>query len=197
MTFRLGLTGSIGMGKSTTAQMFVQAGCALWDADAAVHKLYGPGGAAVAPIAAIWPEAVSEGAVSRDVLKQIIHRDSQALGRLESIVHPLVAQDRADFAAETKAEIAVFDIPLLFETGAEAQMDAVACVFVAPEVQQARVLARGTMSEAQFRQILAKQLPIDEKLARADFRIETDTLEHARAQVDTVLGAIRDRRDHA
>lgn len=197
MTFRLGLTGSIGMGKSTTAEMFAQAGCALWDADAAVHKLYGPGGAAVAPISAIWPEAVVGGVVSRDVLKEIISRDPEALGRLESIVHPLVAQDRADFAATTEAEIAVFDIPLLFENGTEAQMDAVACVFVAPEVQEARVLARGTMSEAQFRQILAKQMPIQEKLARADFTIETDTLEHARAQVDTVLKAIRDRRDHA
>lgn len=197
MTFRLGLTGSIGMGKSTTAEMFAQAGCAVWDADAAVHKLYGPGGAAVAPIAAIWPEAVSHGAVSRDILKEIISRDPAALKRIESIVHPLVAQDRADFAASTKAEIAVFDIPLLFENGTEAQMDAVACVFVAPEVQEARVLARGTMTEAQFRQILAKQMPIEEKLARADFRIETDTLEHARAQVDNVLNAIRDRIDHA
>lgn len=197
MTFRLGLTGSIGMGKSTTAEMFVQAGCALWDADAAVHKLYGPGGAAVAPIAAIWPEAVSGGAVSRDVLKEVIARDPEALERLESIVHPLVAQDRAHFAAATAAEIAVYDIPLLFENGTEAQMDAVACVFVAPEVQEARVLARGTMSEAQFRQILAKQMPIEEKLARADFRIETDTLEHARAQVNNVLKAIRYRTDHA
>ncbi|TNF20165.1 MAG: dephospho-CoA kinase [Rhodobacteraceae bacterium] len=197
MTFRLGLTGSIGMGKSTTAGMFAEAGCALWDADAAVHKLYGPGGAAVGPIAAVWPEAVTDGTVSRDVLKAIIGRDPGALARLEALVHPLVARDRAEFAAATAAEIAVFDIPLLFETGIEAEMDAVACVFVAPEVQEARVLARGTMSEPQFRQILAKQMPIEEKLARADYRIETDTLDHARAQVAEVLKAIRERLDHA
>ena len=119
MSFRLGLTGSIGMGKSTTAALFAEQGCAVWDADAAVHKLYGPGGAA--------------------------------------------------------------------------QMDAVVCVFVAPEVQRARVLARGTMTEAQFAQILANQMPIAEKRRRADYEIETDTLSHARAQVQEVLRDIKVR----
>ncbi|WP_417523401.1 dephospho-CoA kinase [Marinovum sp.] len=193
MSFRLGLTGSIGMGKSTTAQLFAEEGCAVWDADAAVHKLYAQGGAAIAPIGALWPEAIVDGAVSRAVLKEIIGADATALPRIEQIVHPLVAQDRADFGAGNGAAITVFDIPLLFETGGEAAMDAVACVFVAPEVQRERVLARGTMTEAQFAQILAKQMPIDQKRRRADYEIETDTLDHARAQVQDVLKDIRQR----
>lgn len=193
MSFRLGLTGSIGMGKSTTAALFAEQGCAVWDADAAVHKLYGPGGAAVAPIGALWPEAISGGAVSRPALKEIIARDAGALPRIEAIVHPLVAQDRADFGRQSVAEITVFDIPLLYETGGAVQMDAVVCVFVAPEVQRARVLARGTMTEAQFAQILANQMPIAEKRRRADYEIETDTLSHARAQVQEVLRDIKVR----
>lgn len=193
MSFRLGLTGSIGMGKSTTAALFAEQGCAVWDADAAVHKLYGPGGAAVAPIGALWPEAISGGAVSRPALKEIIARDAGALPRIEAIVHPLVAQDRADFGRQSVAEITVFDIPLLYETGGAAQMDAVVCVFVAPEVQRARVLARGTMTEAQFAQILANQMPIAEKRRRADYEIETDTLSHARARVQEVLRDIKVR----
>ncbi|WP_323763790.1 dephospho-CoA kinase [Marinovum sp.] len=197
MSFRLGLTGSIGMGKSTTAGLFAAEGCAVWDADAAVHKLYGSGGAAVEPMAVLWPEAVVEGAVSRAVLKQIIARDPTALPRIEALVHPLVAQDRADFARDSRAEITVFDIPLLYETGGEAMMDAVACVFVAEAVQRDRVLARGTMNDAQFTQILAKQMPIAEKRRRADYEIETDTLDHARAQVQDVLKDIRVRLAHA
>ncbi|MDO6729804.1 dephospho-CoA kinase [Marinovum sp. 2_MG-2023] len=191
MTFRLGLTGSIGMGKSTTAAMFAELGCRVWDADAAVHQLYDVGGAAVAPIAKVWPVAIQDGAVSRARLKDIIAADPDALHQLEEIVHPLVAQDRGNFARNTDADILVFDIPLLFETGGEAMMDAVACVFVTPEVQRRRVMARGTMTAAQFEQILAKQMPIDEKLARATFQIETDTLEHARTQVKDVVQQIR------
>ncbi len=197
MSFRLGLTGSIGMGKSTTAALFAEEGCAVWDADAAVHKLYAPGGAAVAPIGALWPEAIEDGAVSRDILKAIIAREATALPRIEALVHPLVARDRADFAAQSRAEVTVFDIPLLFEAGGAEEMDAVACVFVAPEVQKARVLARGTMTEAQFQRILANQMPIAEKRRRADYEIETDTLDHARAQVRQVMQDIRRRLAHA
>lgn len=150
MKFALGLTGSIGMGKSTTAQMFVDEGCALWDADAAVHRLYAKGGAAVGPMGEVFPSAVVEGAVSRDALKRIISEDSSALKRIEGIVHPLVAADRAAFRESAVADILVFDIPLLFETGGEAAMDAVACVRVSPDEQKRRVMERGTMSEAQF-----------------------------------------------
>ena len=191
MSFKLGLTGSIGMGKSTTAQLFVEMGCALWDADAAVHRLYDIGGAAVSPMQAEFPEAIVEGVVSRDKLKEAIGRDPSALKTIEEIVHPLVAQDRAAFIASATADILVFDIPLLFETSGNVAMDSVVCVSIPAEMQRERVLARGTMSEAQFEQILAKQMPIDEKCARADFVIETDTLEHAEAQVGAILDQIR------
>jgi dephospho-CoA kinase len=193
MSFLLGLTGSIGMGKSTTATLFVEAGCALWDADAAVHRLYGEGGAAVAPFAEAFPEAVEGGAVSRARLKEIIGRDPSALKRIEAIIHPLVGQDRAAFIAGATEEIVVLDIPLLFETGGEARVDAVACVVIDEETQRARVMARGTMTEAQFEAIKAKQMPAAEKARRADFVIETDTLEHARAQVQAVVQEIRSR----
>ncbi len=197
MSFRLGLTGSIGMGKSTTAKMFAAEGCAVWDADAAVHRLYAVGGAAVAPMGAAFPQAIRDGAVSRDALKVIIGQDPSALKAIEAIVHPLVRDDRAAFALSNPAQILVFDIPLLFETGSEAEFDAVACVTVAPEVQKSRVMERGTMTEAQFDMILSKQMPIAEKCARADFVIETDTLEHARAQVQDVINQIKGRMQHA
>ncbi|SMX32317.1 dephospho-CoA kinase [Maliponia aquimaris] len=197
MRFRLGLTGSIGMGKSTTAQMFADAGCAVWDADAAVHRLYARGGAAVVPLAAAFPAAIEDGAVSRSALRDIIARDPAALARIESIVHPLVSQDRADFIAAHPNAIGVFDIPLLFETGADATMDATACVSASRETQRARVLSRGTMSGGDLDRILARQMPNEEKCARATWVIETDTLEHARAQVQDVLKAIEQRLKHA
>ncbi len=193
MSFRLGLTGSIGMGKSTTARMFQDLGCALWDADAAVHRLYSRGGAAVDPIAAFIAEAAVDGAVSRDVLKTAIAADRRVLKDIEAIVHPLVAQDRADFVKTATADILVFDIPLLFETGGDAQMDAVACVSVPPDVQKARVMARGTMTDAQFEMIRAQQMPNSEKCARATYVIETDTLDHARAQVEKIVSTIQEQ----
>ncbi|WP_299956721.1 dephospho-CoA kinase [uncultured Roseobacter sp.] len=193
MMFRLGLTGSIGMGKTTTAQMFVDEGCALWDADAAVHRLYAKGGAAVAPIRKIFPDAIQDDAISRDALRRIISADPDALQKIEAVVHPLVAADRAEFVETADAEIIVFDIPLLFETGGDAQMDAVACVSIPPEIQEQRVLARGTMTRADFEKIRAKQMPNAEKCARSDFVIVTDTVEHARAQVQDVVRQIRER----
>ena len=197
MTFLIVLTGSIGMGKSTTAKLFAAEGCAVWDADAAVHRLYAKGGAAVAPMAAVFPEAVLDDSVSREALKAIIGRDPQALRRIEQIVHPLVAKDRAQFIAEAEAEIIVLDIPLLFETGGEARVDATVCVSVDAETQKARVMARGTMSEDQFEAIRAKQMPDADKRARADYVIITDTPEHAARQVRDVLADIRKRITHA
>lgn len=191
MSFSLGLTGSIGMGKSTTAKLFAMAGCDVWDADAAVHRLYGAGGDAVAPLTALYPAALAaDGSVDRGALKQIIMTDPTALKQIEAIVHPLVAQDREAFRRTATSDVLVFDIPLLFEGGGDAAMDAVVCVHVDAETQRRRVLDRGTMTVEQFEHILQKQMPIDEKLARSDFTIETDTLEHARAQVEQVLATI-------
>lgn len=189
--FLLGLTGSIGMGKSTTADMFAQAGCAVWDADAAVHRMYGSGGRAVEPLRALRPEAVVEGMVSRPALKDWIRSDDSALARIEAVVHPMVAADRADFLARTQADVAVLDIPLLFETGADTSFDAVAVVSVAPNVQKDRVLARPGMTEAQFLTILNKQMPDDEKRRRADYVIDTSSLESAQADVARILEDIR------
>jgi dephospho-CoA kinase len=197
MSFHLGLTGSIGMGKSTTAGMFAEQGCDLWDADAAVHRLYGKGGAAVAPIRAAFPEAVTDGIVSRDALKRIIGQNPDALKEIEQIVHPLVAQDRKMFHKSASADILVFDIPLLFETGGNEAMDAVAVVSVAPEIQEKRVLERKTMTRAQFQNIRENQMPDPEKRARADYVILTETLDDARRQVRDIVDEIRAKMKNA
>ena len=195
--FLLGLTGSIGMGKSTTAQMFAEEGCAVWDADAAVHRLYSKGGAAVDPIGTFFPQAIVDGCVSRPELKTIISETPEALIQIEQIVHPLVAKDRGAFINAAKADVVVLDMPLLFETGAEAQMDAVVCVTVSEEIQQNRVMERGTMTAEQCEAIKAKQMPNAEKCARADYVIETDTIDHARRQVQDVVADIRGKQRHA
>lgn len=189
--FLIGLTGSIGMGKSTTAQMFSALGIPVWDADAAVHRLYAQGGPGVAPIAALCPDAVANEAVDRTVLKKWIADDQTALKKLEAVVHPLVARDRADFIALSDADIVVLDIPLLFETGADAEMDAVVVVSAPPDVQRVRVLKRPGMTSAQFDTIHAKQLPDAQKRARADYVIETLNLEDARAAVQSCLSDIK------
>lgn len=184
MSYILGLTGSIGMGKSTTAQFFREAGVPVWDADAAVHRIYAKGGAAVEPISKLCPEATAIGKVNREVLKEWIARDETALAQLEDIVHPLVAADRAEFiAAHAEAPLIVLDIPLLFETGSADRMDGVLVVSVDAEEQRRRVLARDTMTEEILRSILARQMPDAEKRARADFVIETYDLDRARADV--------------
>lgn len=197
MTFRLGLTGSIGTGKSTTAKLFEKEGCAVWDADAAVHRLYDVGGDAVDPIGAVFPDAIKDGAVSRAALKQIIEKDPGALKKIEQIVHPLVAQDRAAFLAKSDADVTVFDIPLLFENGTDAQMDAVVVVSIGAKQQRERVLQRATMTEAQFEHILSKQMPDAEKRARADYVVITDTVEHAAAQAHDILKDIRGKQADA
>ena len=194
--FRIGLTGSIGMGKSTTAAMFADRGVPVWDADAAVHRLYAKGGAAVGPIARLCPDAVVDGAVDRARLKRWIAAEDGALSRLESTIHPLVAADRAEFldrAARDGARVVLLDIPLLFETGADTAVDATVVVSAPAEVQKARVLARPGMTEAHFQTILDRQMPDAEKRKRADYIVETLTLEDARAAVDRVLKEIENR----
>ncbi len=192
--FRLGLTGGIGMGKSTTAAMFAAAGVPVWDADATVHRLYAPGGAAALALAGVLPQAIAaDGAVDREALRRLIAADPSVLDRLNAIVHPLVAADRAAFVASAQADIVLLDIPLLYETGAQAMCDAVAVVSAPPEVQRARVLARGSMTEAMLETILDRQMPDAEKRARADYVIPTTTLEVAQGAVKDVLADIRRR----
>ena len=191
MTFRLGLTGSIGMGKSTTAGFFRAAGLPVWDADAAVHRLYAPGGAAVSPISKLIPTAIVGGSVSRETLKAAIAANPFLLAQIESIIHPLVAQDRAQFVQETVTDIAVFDIPLLFEKGTEAEMDATLVVTAPAELQRKRVLARPGMTEAQFALILSRQLADAEKRARATHIIETLSLTAVQAAVTALIDYIR------
>ncbi len=191
--FLIGLTGSIGMGKSTTAAMFADHGIPVWDADAAVHRLYAKEGAAVLVIGALCPGAVRDGAVDRDALKNWIGRDAGALRRLEAAIHPLVAADRAAFidaAARDGETVVLLDIPLLFETGAEKTVDAVVVVSTPATIQKARVMERSGMTEAHFQTILDRQMPDTEKRKRADFVIDTSTMEGAKAAVARVLKEI-------
>ena len=192
----LGLTGSIGMGKSTTGRMFADEGALVWDADAAVHRLYGRGGAAVEPLGQAFPGVVVDGAVDRIRLAEALGRDETAFKRLEAIVHPLVARDRAADLATARAEgvrLAILDIPLLFETGGDAFVDAVVVVTADPEVQAARVLARPGMTRDRFGAILARQLPDAEKRRRADFLVDTGRgLDAARDQVREIVGTVLD-----
>ncbi len=183
----LGLTGSIGMGKTTTAGFFRDLGVPVWDADAAVHRLYAPGGAAIEPVTALCPEAVGPNGIDRAVLKSWIAQDETALQRLEGVIHPLVAQDRMAFIDRTDAPLVVLDIPLLFETGAEAQLDGVLVVTVPPETQCARVLSRPGMTRAHLDRILARQVPDAEKRARADFVIETLDMDTTRRAVQNMV----------
>lgn len=193
--FIIGLTGSIGMGKSTTAKMFADAGVPIWDADAAVHRIYAKGGAAVEPIREVCPDAIIDGAVSRDALKDWMSNDANALKKLEEIVHPLVASDRAEFLTDNTSPIVLLDMPLLFEIGAHEHVDLVVVVSAPADLQRERVLARGTMTDAQFETILAKQVPDADKRARADVIIPTETLDGARAAVDQVIAHVKEQLD--
>ncbi len=191
--FRLGLTGSIGMGKSTTAAMFAAEGIPVWDADAAVHRLYSKGGAAVAPIAALCAQALMQGAIDRAALKTWIAHDPSALPQIEAVVHPLVAADRAQFLTDINADIALFDIPLLFEKGTDAEMDATLLVTAPPDVQRARVLSRPGMTQAQFDLILQRQMPDAQKRARATHIVETLDVASTRAYVIALITHIRSK----
>lgn len=187
----LGLTGSIGMGKSTVAAMFADEGASVWDADAAVHRLYAKGGAAVGPVAEVFPHALRDGAVDRDALSRLVLSAPEKLKALEAIVHPLVALDRFRFVEEARASgaaLVVLDVPLLFEIGAKPFFDAVAVVSAPAETQRARVLARPGMTEEKFAAILDKQVPDAEKRRQADFIIDTGTsLEETRREVKAVV----------
>ena len=190
----LGLTGSIGMGKSTTTAMFADEGAMTWNADDAVHALYARGGDAVAPIDDLFPGVVVDGAVDRTRLANALGQDEAAFRSLERIVHPLVMRGRLEelSAAETKGvRLALLDIPLLFETGGEAAVDAVVVVTADADIQRSRVLARPGMTIERFEAILARQLPDAEKRRRADFIVETGHgLDVARAAVRDIVATV-------
>ena len=190
----LGLTGSIGMGKSTVAQFFRDEGVPVYDADAAVHALYAEGGAAVGPVGEAFPQAIVEGAVDRERLSKAVLNDADALARLERIVHPLVGAAQMQFLDDARragAPIVVLDIPLLYEKGGEKRVDVVAVVSAPADIQRARVLGRPGMTPEKFEAILSKQTPDSEKRARADFVIETGGgFEETRNQVRAVLKAL-------
>ena len=189
MSTRLGLTGSIGMGKSTTAGFFRDYGVPVWDADGEVHALYAKGGAAVAPIGALAPEATKQGFVDRETLKTLIASDPALLGRIEDTIRPLLRQSRLDFDEKhKKAPLVLYDIPLLYETNTESWMDFVLVVTAPKHVQRARVLERGTMDEALFETILSRQMSDAEKRAMADFVFDTSKgMAHTKAEVKALI----------
>lgn len=190
----VGLTGSIGMGKSTVAAMFAEEGAPGFDSDAAVHQLYAPGGAAVDPVEAAFPGVVKDGAVDRLALSARVVGDAEAIKRLEAIVHPLVREAQMRFLQgqrEAGTRVVILDIPLLFEGGGDRLVDKTVVVSAPADVQRARVLTRPGMTEAKFEAILSRQMPDLEKRARADFVIDTSgTFEDTRAQVRVVLDAL-------
>lgn len=185
------LTGSIAMGKSTVAAMLREAGVAVFDADAVVHQLYAKNGKAVEPVGRLFPTVVKDGAIDRAVLSKQVLNDTQAMKKLEAIVHPLVRYEQAAFMDSVKSSensIAVFDIPLLFETGRAQEFDAVLVVSAPYEIQRARALARPGMSEEKFEAILARQVPDEEKRTAASHVISTDVpIEDTRAQVLAIV----------
>ena len=193
----IGLTGSIGMGKSETAKMFAAEGVPVYDADAEVHKLYAPGGAAVAPLEEAFPGVVKDGAVDRTLLSKEVIGNPEALKKLESIVHPLVGQANRAFlenAAKAGADMVLLDIPLLFETGGRERVDVIVVVSAPYELQRERVLARPDMTEEKFEEIFAKQVSDADKRAGADYIVESDTgLDHARAQVRDIIADLKGR----
>ena len=190
MKFKLGLTGSMGMGKTSTALLFEKYNCGVWDADKAVHRLYGKGGEAVKPIAKFFPKAIKEGSVNRTELKKYLSEDFDQITLLENIVHPLVSADREKFIERTKHNINVFDIPLLFETGSNKIMDKVACVFVSKPIQMERIRSRKSMTENQIEKIMRQQMPIEEKCRLSDFVIETYNKNDTEKQVVSIIKEI-------
>lgn len=190
----LGLTGSIGMGKTTVAKMFAEGGAPAFDSDAAVHQLYSPGGAAVEAVELEFPGVTKNGGIDRALLSQRVINDPKALSRLEQVVHPFVRQAQVDFAEAQRsagAKVVVFDIPLLLETSGGDLVDRVVVVSAPHDIQRERVLGRPGMTEEKFTQLLARQMADAEKRKRADFVIDTGgSLDETRAQVRVVLDAL-------
>jgi dephospho-CoA kinase len=191
--FVIGLTGSIGMGKSTTADMFRTLGVAVWDADHSVHHLYSSSTQAIEAISNLCPAATVSGIVDRDVLTSWIKSTPDGLKQIEAVIHPLLAKNRQEFLESNPGKIVVLDVPLLFETGLYKNVDCVVVVSAPADVQRKRVLGRPNMTSERFEQILSKQLPDTDKRERADFVIETTSLETAQADVKKLLNLIRSK----
>jgi dephospho-CoA kinase len=194
---RLGLTGSIGMGKTAVARMFAEEGVPVFDADAVVHQLQGPQGALVDEIESAFPGTTDAAGVNRTMLAERVLDDPEALRRLEALIHPAVARRREAFlAANRDSPLVVLDIPLLFEKGGWNQVDKVAVVSAPPDMQRARVLARPGMTEEKFAHIIALQMPDPEKRARADFVVATDSnMEETRDSVRRIIACLTDDAD--
>jgi len=195
----IGLTGSIGMGKSTTAAMFREAGIPVYDADAAVHEAYDVGGIAVGPVGEAFPGVVKDGKVDREALRQAVLGKPEQMARLNGIVHPLIGAARSDVFEKARAagaDMIIMDVPLIFETGGQKNMDAVIVVSAPAEMQRDRVLAREGMTPERLEQILSQQMPDAEKRARADYVVDTGQgLEAARTQVQAIIADLRKPQD--
>lgn len=181
------------MGKSTTAAMFAKRGIPIWDADAAVARLYAAGGAAVGPLSRVFPDVIIKDEVSKEAMRNLIAKDPDALAKIEAIVHPLVQQDREKFISEAKAEMVILDIPLLFETRADDWLDFVLVVSVSKEEQERRVMERKGMTRERFEYFLEKQLSDAHKRENADAVISTETLETAQKGVDEVIARLSEK----
>ena len=188
---KIGLTGSVGMGKTTTAKVFEKLGCDVWDADETVHKLYSKGGKAVVEVAKLFPSSVEDGSISRSRLKALLKNEPKNLKELEEIVHPLILEDRQNFQKNTTSDVVVFDIPLLFETGADKEMDKTVCVFTSTKKQMERLKNRNTGYDDYYKQLISKQMPSNEKCDRADYVIETISHTAVEKRVIEILDILR------
>ena len=188
---KIGLTGSVGMGKTTTAKVFEKFGCAVWDADKTVHKLYSKGGKAVLEVAKLFPSSVEEGSISRSRLKALLKDKPENLKELEEIVHPLILKDRQTFQQHTTSDVVVFDIPLLFETGADKEMDKTVCVFTSTKNQMERLKSRNKGYDNYYKELMSKQMPSNEKCKLADYVIETTSHTAVEKRVIEILDILR------
>ncbi len=188
---KVGLTGSVGMGKTTTAKVFEKFGCAVWDADKTVHKLYSKGGKAVLEVAKLFPSSLEDESISRSRLKTLLRNDPKNLKELEEIVHPLILEDRQNFQKHTNSDVVVFDIPLLFETGADKEMDKTVCVFTSTRKQIERLKNRNKGYDDYYKELMSKQMPSNEKCDRADYVIETTSHAVVEKRVIEILDIIR------
>ena len=188
---KIGLTGSVGMGKTTTAKVFEKLGCDVWDADETVHKLYSKGGKAVVEVAKLFPSSVEDGSISRSRLKALLKNEPKNLKELEEIVHPLILEDRQNFQKYTTSDVVVFDIPLLFETGADKEMDKTVCVFTSTKKQMEQLKNRNKGYDDYYKQLISKQMPSNEKCDRADYVIETTSHTAVEKRVIEILDILR------